>query len=29
MQEAANLQEDGSQMGGRESNMISARPNGR
>lgn len=29
MQEAALLQEDGSQVGGRESNMISARPNGR
>lgn len=28
-QEAANLQEDGSQMGGRESNMMSPRPNGR
>jgi len=28
MQEAANLQEDGSEMGGRQSNMVSARPNG-
>jgi len=28
MQEAANLQEDGSEMGGRESNIISPRPNG-
>jgi len=28
-QESANLQEDGSQQGGRESNYISAKPNGR
>ena len=28
-QEAANLQEDGTEQGGRQSNMISARPNGR
>jgi len=28
MQEAANLQEDGSEMGGREGNIISPRPNG-
>jgi len=28
MQEAANLQEDGTPMGGRQSNTVSPRPNG-